>query len=178
MKLLCFSVTPTQSALKAFNAENTFNGGGWIDSLIRFLPMETCDFELWICSLFWGIKTVIEADDKVNGNVHYLCIPSATPFLDTVDRKMEAAFGEIIERVDPDVVHIFGTETMNSNVLLRLAGNDRTLISITGLVSICEKHFFGGITDKMRRMITIRDILRGSVFSEYKKFKKKKRDRS
>lgn len=175
MKLLCFSVTPTQSALQAFNMENTLNGGGWIDSLIRFLPLDSNNSELWVCSLLWGAETTMETDDPGRENIHYVCFPSATPFLDTVNQKTEAAFRKIIERVNPDVVHIFGTETMNSNVLEKIAGKDRTLVSITGLVSLYEKHFFGGISTEMRSMTTIRDILRGSIFADYRKIKKNAR---
>ncbi len=173
MKILCFSVTPTQSALQAFHMESTFNGGGWIDSLIRFLPIECDHSELWVCSLLWGIKKTMETDDPERENLHYVCFPSASPYLDTVDQKMETEFRRIIERENPDVVHIFGTETMNTNVLLKIAGKERTLISTTGLVSRCALHFFGGIAEEMHHVRTVRDLLRGSIFADYRKMNKK-----
>lgn len=172
MKIMCFSVTPTMSALKSFGIENVLNGGGWIDSLIRFLPLSEKD-ELWVCSLIWGESSILKTDNIDQPNIHYICFPSATPLLDMVDKKMESAFTHLIDQIDPDIVHVFGTETMNSNILLKLAGADRTLVSITGLISIYEKHFFGGIETKMRNMKTFRDLLKGSIYTQYRKMKKK-----
>jgi len=172
MKVLWFSVTPVQSGLKALGIENDFHGGGWIDSLLKSLPFARKNIELQMVFLLWGIDEVLTGKSKENDAVTYVAIPSATPYLTTVDAGMETAYKNVIDGFNPDIVHVFGTETENTNVILRLVGPEKCLLSITGVLCRCLNHYFGGIKEELRKTVTIRDVLKGSAFKGYRKMKK------
>lgn len=173
MKVMWFSVTPPASGMQAIGRKNSIVGGGWIDSLIQSIPFEDDDIEIWDCFLVWGINNVMRADSPVNPKLHYIGIPSATPFLDTASKEMRENYQMLIEEINPDIVHVFGTETENSNCIVKLAYDTKCLISLTGLVYIYERHFFGGVEKELKKTMTVRDLLRGSIFYQYRKMKKK-----
>lgn len=172
MKVLWFSVTPVQSGLRALGIENDFHGGGWIDSLLKAMPMGQKNIELKLMFLMWGIDTVLIGESKDNAAITYVAVPSATPRLITADNRMEMAYKQVLDAFHPDLVHIFGTETVHSNILLRLAGPEKCLFSLTGVISRFVYHYFGGIREELRRTVTIRDVLRGSAFKNYRQMKK------
>lgn len=169
MKVLLFSVTPVPSGLKAMGMENAFNGGGWVDSLLKFLPASSKQLELQMVFLLWGIDGVITAKSKDNDAITYVAIPSTTPYLDKADARMQKAYREVLQNFQPDIVHLFGTETENAHMLLRLAGPHKCLISITGVLSRYVHHYYGGIKQELKRTVTVRDLLKGSVFRYYRK---------
>lgn len=76
----------------------------------------------------------------------------------------EKAFGEILAQSRPDVVHIWGSEYPYTCAMTRAAQKaglgDRVVISIQGMVSSYEKHYFGGIPGAVQVFPTFRDILR------------------
>ncbi|MDF2946613.1 MAG: glycosyl transferase family 1 [Bacillales bacterium] len=53
----------------------------------------------------------------------------------------------IINEVKPDVVHIYGTEMPHTLSMVNVCNNEKVkcVISIQGLVSICEKHLFANL---------------------------------
>lgn len=169
MKVLWFAVTPVQSGMTAFGQKDFFNGGGWIDSLLNAMPYENGHLEIWMTFLTWWTDKLLYADSKINNNIHYIGIPSESRYLDKTSSKMKRYFKEIIEFVDPDLIHIFGTETENTYNLLKLSHGRNTLVSITGLVHIYNNYYFGGIYNELKRTMTMRDVMRGSLFKSYKK---------
>lgn len=83
---------------------------------------------------------------------------------------------EIIRKVRPDVVHIFGTEGAHSYVVTeickKLGISDKVVISIQGMVSVYSKHYTAFLQHKVVSGITIRDIYKGNVQSGAKRFSK------
>lgn len=69
----------------------------------------------------------------------------------------------IIDAVDPDIVHIFGTEYRHARQAAELcAAQGRPfVISIQGLVSVYAGHYASGLPTKIQERFTLRDLLRG-----------------
>ena len=71
----------------------------------------------------------------------------------------------VLDRTQPDVVHIWGTEFPHSNEALKASEElgmiDRCVVSIQGLVSLYGKrHYIEGLPEKIVRRYTLRDFIR------------------
>jgi len=173
MRIFIFSAVSIPSVMKVFQKNLSYNGAGWIDSLIKFLPIKDSNDEVWICSLNWYDKTYANKTDESCDRIHYVIIPGVSPKSDIIDNEMKNRFESIIYDANPDIVHVFGTESSYSNYLLKLVGPEKFLVSTTGFLSYYSFHFFGGLEVELKSIITLRDLIRGSIFQNYRLFKKK-----
>jgi glycosyltransferase involved in cell wall biosynthesis len=58
------------------------------------------------------------------------------------DKNLENKFDNILQEVQPDIVHIFGTEYMHTLAMVKAFQHpERTVIHIQGLVSVYAKHY-------------------------------------
>lgn len=73
---------------------------------------------------------------------------------------MQAAFRPILDREQPDVVHLYGTEFEHSWALASQTDPNKTLVSVQGLVSFYAEHVFGGVPEKVARDNVLHRILR------------------
>lgn len=81
---------------------------------------------------------------------------------------------QVKDMVKPDVVHIHGTEFSHGLAYMKACGCNNVVISIQGLTSACFHYYHYGITKKEIYLnITLRDIVRGSILKDQKKFKQR-----
>ena len=65
------------------------------------------------------------------------------------DRRNEKNLGKIIRQIEPDIIHIFGTEMHHTIECINVVPEFKNIvISIQGLVSECAKHYLDGISLK------------------------------
>ena len=73
----------------------------------------------------------------------------------------------MIQDVDPNVIHIWGTESMHSYYVVKAAIKlgiiDRVVASIQGLLSMYAYHYMAGIPGNIQLVPTIRDIVRNDT---------------
>ena len=84
-------------------------------------------------------------------------------------------FKSYIQEFSPDVIHVFGTESFHSYQMVSAAEElgliDNTVISIQGMVSVYEKHFFANLPHNVIHKMTLRDLLkRDSIWNQHNKF--------
>lgn len=82
-------------------------------------------------------------------------------------------FRKILEEVEPDVVHIFGTEYSHTFEIIKICEeiDIKFVISIQGLVSIIAKHYESNLPNNVQRRFTIRDFLKmDNIKLQKKKF--------
>lgn len=76
----------------------------------------------------------------------------------------EALFSELLRAVQPDVIHIWGTEYPSALATIRAAERERmperAVVSIQGLTSVYAWHYEAGLSQKVVRSYTFRDWLR------------------
>ncbi|UZQ50359.1 glycosyltransferase family 4 protein [Clostridium kluyveri] len=81
---------------------------------------------------------------------------------------------EILNKEKPDVVHIWGTENAHSLGMVEACEQvgilNRVIISIQGLVSVYAKHYHAFLSEKVTHGKTIKDILKGNLQKQQKKF--------
>lgn len=96
---------------------------------------------------------------------------------DTISEEHLAAFSQIVEKEQPDVIHIFGTEHLHSYEMIQVCKKygrlDRVLVTIQGLISVYAKHYYADIPLHVRYGYSIRDVFRGNVRAGKKLYIKK-----
>lgn len=146
-------------------------GGGWISELSKAMSNEK-DLDLIIAFPDRTIK-----DEGRIGNLSWYSIMMDSwkrrPIKDACS-KLE----EVISRVEPDIIHIWGTEYVHSYstvcACVKLGLQNRVIVSIQGLVSVYALHFYGYINSPGIRLLSLYDILKRSTpAQERNSFKKR-----
>ncbi len=80
---------------------------------------------------------------------------------------------KIHKDISPDIVHIYGTESLHAYAFMKSCGTNNVVVSIQGLLSTIHKYYNYGITclDVLSN-ITIRDLLKGSIFKSKRRFRR------
>ena len=76
----------------------------------------------------------------------------------------EEYFVSLLERIRPEVIHIFGTEFPHTLAMIRACERtgmiSRAVISIQGLVSVYAQHYFADLPKRVVNSSTLRDFLK------------------
>lgn len=82
----------------------------------------------------------------------------------------EAHLKSIHQELTYDIVHIHGTEYPLGLQYVNLFGNKNVVVSIQGLISVIERYYYGGITEKeLRKNITPRDWFKRDTIIKQKR---------
>lgn len=141
--------------------------GGWMlgaaDALLKFCPVD-----LHIATVYNGVN---ELKILKGRNRTYYLLPYGKGNL-IYNIEYESYWKQIERIVQPDVVHIHGTEYTHGLAYVKACGSNNVVVSIQGLKSEIAKFYCAGITKSIiRRHITFRDLFRGSILSDQKKFR-------
>ena len=150
------------------------NAGGWLVGFSEAL-LKRGDMELCIAFPLIGEKN---GKEGTAGRLRYFGFPVKRNGFDRYNPAHERYFESIIDRIKPDILHIFGTELPSSLAMVnacRHTGNlSRLVINIQGLVSICEKHYYAGLPEKVTRKYTLFDfLLRNNIRQQKRRFGKR-----
>lgn len=156
IKVMWLCSTPIPQVAKTCNLSETIHEGWLINVATELERMDTIAFNFVVLSA--------EATNEVqyfqnNGSVYV-----------TVDTKKQTdemavrSFESILKKIQPDVIHIWGTEYKHSWLMTEAAKNtgylEKVVVSMQGLVSMIAKHYMGGIPGKYQMIPSFRDILR------------------
>ncbi|WP_299435369.1 glycosyltransferase family 4 protein [uncultured Maribacter sp.] len=168
MKILWITNQILPDIAEHINIEKS-NSGGWMYGLANNLKQRK-EIKLHIASVFQVEKHVHK---KIN-DIDYYLLPSKIDKI-KYDQLLEEEWKKTIAIVKPDVVHIHGTEYAHGLALINSFPNLNYVVSVQGLISVCEKYYLGGIsTLSLLKKITFRDIVRwDTVFLAKKKFYKR-----
>lgn len=157
-------------------AEQLLNGagelkatGGWMLGAANAL-LQNKDVKLTVASVSVKVckLTKLEGHD-----IQYYILPMGKG---NMDFNMEYCkyWQQVNNDVNPDVVHIHGTEFSHGYAYMSACGCDNVVISIQGLTSAYYYYYYYGMTKKdIYRNLTFRDIIRGSILSGQKQFKQR-----
>lgn len=139
--------------------------GGWMYGLAEQVAKQA------------GIKLAIVTTHLSNdfskmqiSGIDYFLIPSKDKT--RYDANLESFWVKICEDFMPDIVHIHGTEFAHGLSCMRKLPNLRYVVSIQGLVGVCSRYYFAGISwREILANITFRDLIkRDTIFQAKKKF--------
>lgn len=145
--------------------------GGWLESASKVLSKEE-NIELSIS--FPGMK--LNNVKKLNGKrIKYYIFPNIQMkdkdlICDNID------LTNILIEVQPDLVHIFGTEFAHSLAMVNVCKKlgIETVINIQGLVSIIAKHYTANLPLNIQRKYTFRDLFKqNNILQQKKEFEKR-----
>ena len=145
MKILWLCNMPLPDAAKELEGEAEFNG-------LR----EKQDIELAACFPLRGAARVQKAE--VNGAVHY-AVPRKVHSFFRYDASMEDYFREVVREVQPDIIHIHGTENTPAWALMKACPDATYVVSLQGIISMIAVHNHGGLPSRWQRSRTIKDFI-------------------
>lgn len=132
-------------------------GGSWISSLFREI-----NNDVDIVYIFPGN---IENSGYIN-NIHYY------QFIE--NKNVVETFKKIIKIEQPDLIHIFGTESPHSACMVKANNGEKTLISIQGIISRIKSHCRNTLPNSVYYGFTTHDLLtRSNPFLTRRKMDKK-----
>ena len=132
--------------------------GGWLSALAAAIQESR--------QLTLGVATNIHGkpwqQDVING-VRYYTVPCCKfPICNgRLSIASVNAYQRVVEDFMPDVIHIHGTEYFQGLLSGHGHINRPTVISIQGILDVCQKHYFGGMSvAKLITTRTLRDYIR------------------
>ena len=146
------------------------NSGGWLVGLSEDLKNYE-NIQLTVCFPCIKEENIIEGEvDKLQ----YFGFPQKQKNSSIYNKDIEQYFEQILNKVNPDIVHIFGTEYPHSlamiNVCEKLGILDKVVINIQGLVSMYSNHYNANLPNKIVNRYTFRDIIKNNNIKKQKRF--------
>lgn len=147
-------------------SEKVISGGGWLTGLANAIRSYD-NIELSICFPTMGQMKIGEVD-----KIKYFAFPKKIIEPHKYDPSVEKYMTQIIEKVKPDIVHIFGTEFPHTLAMTKVFNRpEKTIINIQGLCSVIEKHYYANLESHIVNRYTFRDFLkRDTIKKQREKF--------
>lgn len=163
---LCNIMLPAAAkalGLKASNKE------GWLSGICNTVSCKK-EFELHIC-----FPTNLENDGFTlsDNGISYYGFYEDTAHPESYDEGLEPRLKKIVDIVNPDVIHIFGTEYPHTLAMCRVceAMAPRILIGIQGVMTECAPLYMNGVPKRVINRPNFRDIVRhDTLMLQQKKF--------
>ncbi len=160
--------------LPVFAKANGFEASvreGWLAGLYQALKERAGELQLSV-AVPVPEAAVIEMKQDLDG-VRWYVFREDLAHPERYDASMEARFAEICDELEPDIVHIFGTEFPHARAALT-ALRGRSCSSLIGIQGFCggiAKAYMAGLPESVQRGVTFRDLLkRDTLISQQKKF--------
>jgi len=143
--------------------------GGWMYSFAKDLNNDD-SIELAVATVYSGSgKKKIYLD-----GITYYLLPlkgNNTEY----QKQLEPLWQWAVSDFSPNIAHLHGTEYAHGLAFLNACPEIKSVVSIQGLVSICEQYYYAGISFfDILKNITFRDVIRkDNIFQQKKKFFKR-----
>jgi len=129
--------------------------GGWLTGMLDSILVED-DLEIAIC---FPEAFVEELTYGCIDNLQYYCFPQKDGEIKQYNSELSSTFKKIIKEFKPDIIHIWGTEYPQTYSMMCAGNSNRTIISITGMVSVYAYHYFGNLPEKYIKKRTMMRLL-------------------
>lgn len=147
--------------------------GGWLEGLATELAREA-SIDLHVAFPLPGTRRITTGR---TGGVHYYGFPASKPGILSpsgnevdISSRLRCALRSILDRSEPDLLHIFGTEYGHALVATQEFGKpSRTVVSIQGLVSVCARHYLGSLPRSARKRFAVSNLVRGSLETQVRR---------
>lgn len=105
-----------------------------------------------------------EIATEKGSEVTFIAVPRSKKAVNQFDEQLEEQMIKVYEMVQPDAIHVFGTEFPHTlsviNASRKSGRNASTVVSIQGLVSIYAGHYTANIPEWVQHFYTVRDLIR------------------
>jgi glycosyltransferase involved in cell wall biosynthesis len=139
--------------------------GGWMYHLAEQIAISP-NIKLVVATVYQEKETKHFDID----NIDYYLLPTRS----SVDyqKHLETHWQSLCDKLQPDIVHIHGTEYIHGLACMRACPHLNYIVSIQGLVSVIARTYYAGINvTEILKNITFRDIVRfDTLFMQKRKF--------
>lgn len=168
MKLLwiCQKLPPEADALIGGQKELK-NTGGWILGMAgEIIKYDDVQLAILASSPLVDSLRVLEGE-----KLRYYVLPEPNG---ESDKKFIDNCKHVNELFVPDVVHIHGSEYVEGLLWVLANGNTHTVVSLQGILTSYADYYYSGMSQwDVLSNITLRDLYRGTLFSDTKGFRKR-----
>ena len=140
-KILWVSNSPIGPSSKILDQEYKGSSGGWIQS--EYDKLNENDNKMYYLSTLPNVQagTVIhKSNDK--GEIFCVHQPKISYGI-KVTGKIQNAIQKIIDEINPDIIHIWGTETWLSNAVSKCETKASKIIFVQGLIGVHQRYLGG-----------------------------------
>lgn len=175
MKVLWVCNVPTNDALMQRKEKLTFSGG-WLTGAVNVIK-DNEEIDLIYC--YPQVEKKISNAFVVDGVKYYeFYAPKKFGFVNInancENKKERNEIRQIIEKEQPDIIHIWGTEYYHALFALEENTiNAKVICSIQGLTSEIAKYYLEFVPPKVYHKISISCLVRGTLFQQMKKLVKR-----
>jgi glycosyltransferase involved in cell wall biosynthesis len=109
-----------------------------------------------------------------NGNINYYLL-SSNKSKGEYDKNLGEQWKDVIKQVNPDLVHIHGSEHAHGLVLVKTFPELNYVLSIQGLISVYSRYYKASLGNlNILRNLTLRDLLKNDgIWASQKEFRKR-----
>lgn len=140
--------------------------GGWLYSYKNIVDKYCPDISIYIISPYGGRNfNELEIEDT-----YYYTFPS-----NTRESVLKCWFQKICRSIEPDIVHIHGSEYIHSSIFSTVCDSRKIVLSIQGMTSLYSQYIYSGLErSKVLRSFSIRDLIKKEKISDlYNNFVKR-----
>ena len=141
--------------------------GGWMLGAANAL-LQKEGIKLYVASVSNKVSSLVKLEGK---KITYYVLPMGKGN-QRVNNEYISYWKQVQQEVQPDVVHIHGTEFSHGHAYMKACSCDNVVISIQGLTS-AYYYYYGMTKGDVYKNLTFRDIVRGTVIKGQKLFKQR-----
>ena len=169
MKILWITniLFPEAEQLLSGSGELKASGGWMLGAAIALLQKE--GIKLYVASVSHKVSSLVKLEGQ---KITYYVLPLGKGNL-RVNLQYVPYWKKVQQEVQPDVVHIHGTEYSHGHAYMKACSCDNVVISIQGLTSAYYYYYYGMTKGDVYKNLTFRDIVRGTVIKGQKLFKQR-----
>lgn len=151
------------------------NKEGWLSGLCSVILMRQMDNQIDLHVAFPVEKRMDGYAEEINtkaGRLHCYGFYEDVNHAERYDKGLETRLRRIIDTVQPDVIHCFGTEYAHTLAVVRCAPEpEKVLVGIQGVCSVIARSYMADLPEKIQKSSTFRDIVkRDSMVKQQEKF--------
>lgn len=162
------TVFPEATALLTDNKNDLKSSGGWMVAGAESLVSNGN-----VCLAIVSIANVEKNIHLQGDKMEYYLIPKGAGN-ERINHDYESYFKFIYDEFRPDITHIHGTEFSHGLAFVEACGAEHVVVSIQGICNEIGNHYLDGLSYKdVIKNITIRDIIKGTLFAEKKSWLKR-----
>lgn len=162
---------------------NATNKEGWISGLAEVVLQNRQENGIELSIAFPAPRFMFPINHDIckkvipleNGSLTCYGFRENTSHAENYDPALEGMLVKIVEDVQPDIVHCFGTEYPHTLAMCRIFPNkQRLLIGLQGICALCAEAYFADLPAKVLKKVTMRDSLKkDGLMEQQQKFVKR-----
>lgn len=167
MKILWITNILFPEAAEKLTGKGEFrSSGGWMLASAAILT-QLENVKLYVAA----VSPLVHKLEVIQGKlITYYVLPYGKGNI-KYNKEYELYWKLIKEQVNPDIVHIHGTEYTHGLAYVRACGNDCVVVSVQGLKHGIAPYYCAGLSAKeIYGNLTFHDIIKGTIYSEQNEY--------